>query len=220
MERTCSRPPAEVLKIRTCSDSITYTPRQASPSPKTSSPSPNFFCTMRSASEANSDSVKPEKTPTFCKIERVALGLGAGIPVIVRYARRTFTSRRNTDDPECMALAGQVCRLDQEHDNKQRPENQCLSQLGEAEFVNVGGLGAADEPSETAEQRRHERQDCELGEDPHSSEDADCQQQGDLAAKESVALADRGGRVREAASADAHLDKMHLIAREQPVAAP
>src|SRR5215475_14871199 len=67
MLSTCSRPPAELLKIRTCPAATTYRPVQGSLSPNTNCPAENLRGTARCETNANSSSARLEKIGTFAR---------------------------------------------------------------------------------------------------------------------------------------------------------
>src|SRR5215470_12867 len=68
MLSTCSRPPAELLKIRTCPAATTYSPVHGSLSPNTNCPAENLRGTARCETNANSSSARLEKIGTLARI--------------------------------------------------------------------------------------------------------------------------------------------------------
>src|ERR1035441_8063539 len=80
IESTCSRPPAELLKMRTFPDCTTYSPVQGSPSPKIISPIAYFRSRRCEVRNANSCSDKPEKRGTRFNTASQADSCSVGMP--------------------------------------------------------------------------------------------------------------------------------------------
>src|ERR1039457_1416195 len=86
MDNTCSRPPAELLKMRTFPDCTTYRPAQGSPSPKVSSPAAYLRCKRCEVRKANSCSVKLEKMGSRFSTASEAASCSVGMATILRDA--------------------------------------------------------------------------------------------------------------------------------------
>src|SRR5664279_1658791 len=83
MESTCSRPPAELLKMRTFPDCTTYSPAQGSPSPKINSPAAYLLCKRCGVRKADSCSDKPEKMGTRFRTASEAASWAEGMAMIL-----------------------------------------------------------------------------------------------------------------------------------------